>query len=135
MDLTKLAPAPWAVTLTPAPMDSLQIARPDGYPMLLPADDDHPADLAALEFAALARNAFDIMLRRGWSALKSPASDKWRVDTDDGCYFAWGREEEEGVEPAEWPDPFSALVAADEWYRAHVEAKAGVAQEEGPPPP
>lgn len=71
---------------------------------------------ADAEFIAIARNAFDVMMRRGWSPLKS--RNGWRVDQDDGTYFAFGKD---GVEPAEWADPFTALVAADAWYRENVE--------------
>ncbi len=64
---------------------------------------------------ALARNALDVMLRRGWYARRD--GQGWFVDL-------WGLED---VLPAKWDhlgisdDPFTALVKADRWYRENVE--------------
>lgn len=74
--------------------------------------------------AITARHAFDVMMRRGWSALKSPVPcEGWRVDMNNGNYFAFGREDEIGAQPAHWPNPFTALVEADKWWRDDTEAK------------
>lgn len=83
-----------------------------------------PEDEADAEFIALARNAEDVMMRRGWSPVKSPlANEGWRVDMDDGCYFAYGREDSD-VQSAHWHHPFVALVEADKWYKANVGEKS-----------
>lgn len=54
MDLSKLTPAPWEVRKDDD-SGTLFIPRPNGFPMLLEEQDDP----VPLEFAALARNAFD----------------------------------------------------------------------------
>ena len=65
------------------------------------------------EFIVLARNAFDIMMRRGWWAQKR--GEGWAV------YNNWIPLPSD---PLTWPDPFTALVSADKWYRKHVEKGA-----------
>jgi len=55
-DLSKLAPAPWAVKADHE-HGGLFVASLEGFPILLP-ESDGPDGLAALELAALARNAF-----------------------------------------------------------------------------
>ena len=56
LDLSKLTPAPWEVVTDAS--GGHYIPHHDHFPMLLP-ECEVDADLAALEFAALARNAFD----------------------------------------------------------------------------
>ncbi len=78
-----------------------------------------------LEFVALARNAFDVMMRRGWSvgchngkfAAFMPAS------VPQGKYMAQGSTVviKDDLEQGYRADPFTALVEADEWYRENVE--------------
>ena len=69
---------------------------------------------ANAEFIALARNAFDVMMRRGWK-ISRKAGGQWRVDVPT-------RKPYDG---ASWEcladDPFTALIEADRWYREHVE--------------
>ena len=73
------------------------------------------------EFIALARNAFDVMMRRGWIAVQhcmTPGQETWIVlnkfkvaverGGNSGVYF-------------EAADPFTALVEADKWYKENVE--------------
>ena len=67
---------------------------------------------ADAKHAALARNAFDVMVRRGWFPISVPGRGMWRCGTR-GQHF--------GVETIEYADPFTALVEADKWYREHVE--------------
>jgi hypothetical protein len=69
------------------------------------------------EFIVLARNAFDVMMRRGWFVVPNYMTrpgTAWRVKT------AWPNCE---VEWKEWPDPFTALVEADKWFRENVDNK------------
>jgi hypothetical protein len=77
--------------------------------------EDGNADAA---FIALARNAFDVMMRRGWGIFRLK-DETWRVQDEfslwlwnDGRFF-------------DGPDPFTALVEADRWYRENVEGKTG----------
>ena len=79
---------------------------------------------ANAQFICLARNAFDVMMRRGWSV--RPNCDcfgkplpGWKVEKieADGYTSNWVN-----CELAfHHPDPFTALVEADKWYRKNVE--------------
>ena len=121
IDLTKLSPAPWEAILcgkAEAP-DTLkrivQSVDPDGSHIAFVFEDS--PDNAA--FIALARNAFDVMMRRGWTVTKHMQHDadhgKWRVLDE------WDR----SVSPMPPSiDPFAALVEADAWYGKNVETDA-----------
>ena len=108
IDLEKLTPAPWNV----GPYDE---EFPDGM-QCVRASDGPVGGHTDLSFTALARNAFDVMMRRGWQPRRSKETGKWFVDLwhhsnvippDDGF-------------PAH-ADPFTALVESDKWYRANKE--------------
>ncbi len=58
IDLSRLTPAPWEIKAIPGIPNAIYIPKSGGFPMLLPEDDDSPEDVTALQFAALARNAF-----------------------------------------------------------------------------
>jgi hypothetical protein len=65
-------------------------------------------------FIALARNAFDVMMRRGWGITKF--DDGWMAVDDDDMI----------IEPSTAPsyaDPFTALLEADKWHTENVEKK------------
>jgi hypothetical protein len=66
------------------------------------------------EFIALARNAFEVMMRRKWRA--SYDGGRWYVDLYKHCNI---------LDPMtiDAADPFTALVEADKWYRENVENK------------
>jgi hypothetical protein len=104
LDLDKLTPAPW---------------QTDNWDDVTFAWFMSKAGETDRRFVGLARAACDVMMRRGWSPLKS--RDGWRVDTGDGCYFCYGKEDEDGAVPAQWSHPFIALVEADEWQKANME--------------
>ncbi len=65
---------------------------------------------ADAEFIALARNAFDVMLRRGWGVERVWDNDlrvyRWYIVTDAPRALREG-----------FADPFTALVKADEWMK------------------
>ena len=73
---------------------------------------------ANAKFIALARNAFDVMMRRGWSPERM--GDAWIVNDEDNYPLCRPRP---GNEILRWPDPFTALVEADKWYKEHIENK------------
>jgi hypothetical protein len=85
MDLSKLSPAPWN------------------------CGDERGHNETEDYFIALARNAFDVMMRRWWYA--QPEDDGWSVV---GSGFS------EVIE-SRHADPFTALVEADKWYKENVE--------------
>lgn len=72
------------------------------------------------EFHVLARQAFDVMMRRGWWACRIAGSTpiEWRVSTysepsltpTNSGFRSWCRSHA-------FSDPFTALVAADRWLR------------------
>lgn len=70
------------------------------------------------EFICLARNAFDVMMRRGWGVERFIAPDgsfQWSVESNGvrnivGGTTIWSNS-----------DPFTALVEADKWYRENIE--------------
>ncbi len=107
IDLSKLAPAPWSVEAGEGLVDG------NGLP-LLQADDD--VWLLTLEASALARNALDVMMRRGWEPRRYECpmggNPSWQAYWSDGrCVDATNL----------WPNPFTALVEADKWFRENVE--------------
>ncbi len=105
MDFSKLSPAPWHGNVN-------TITR-EGGELFCHAD---------LEFIALARKAFDVMVRRGWYPVRQP-DGKWTVCTNGRAqYFPpllW-----DSWRKLVFSDPFTALCDADEWYREKVEATA-----------
>ncbi len=104
MDLSKLSPAPWQVEqFDRGP--SLTSGPPDDASERFALDD--PMERADMEFAALARNAFDVMLRRGWGPTRD-ITGKWGV-------------EEYWCSLPHQPDPFTALVEADKWHKENFE--------------
>lgn len=137
IDLSKLTPAPWAVVeeCPEGPFDIGQrtVVGPESVTIIELKNDGCASDpspdyvhlfKADAEFIALARNAFDVMMRRGWTANRQ--EDGWWVDAtfdnaDDSDnwhpdnFQRWIREKL-------WPDPFTALVEADRWFKEHVES-------------
>lgn len=126
MDLSKLRPAPWHVErfrrsvgkeffhyydLTYGPADD----PAERFSVL--DDSNLESEEAALRFAALARNAFDIQMRRGWGV--ENVDDGWRVnkwdaDAEGSRFYLWVLKQSE-------PNPLIALVEAEKWYAANVE--------------
>lgn len=117
MDLSKLSPPGW------------RARRFEGM------DDDSPVSPAMTvvdwEFCCLARAAFDVMQRRGWypryvppmysEALGLNSPGFWRVSHESVGCFAFKDSPPHG----NWPDPFTALVEADERFRAARELRVG----------
>lgn len=120
-DPSKLTTAPWIVHDN----GENYWCGPPSNPLLEAAHDDRGR--VAVEFAALARNAFDVMMRRGWG-----------VRLTDVCPIA-------GKIDLQWQaivmcpgsvvginsmiyasDPFTALVEADRWYKENMEKEAPV---------
>ena len=106
IDLTKLTPAPWVDSHS-----DLCFHPKHGGTASVPIDANHR------KFIALARNAFDVMMRRGWGMHQYETEWVILPDEDNELPFeAW-------LQRQEFPDPFTALVEADAWYRENIEAK------------
>ena len=107
IDLNWLTPAPWTA-------DGCDVRGPlnaDRCPMMSIYDEGGHSETEAA-FIALARNAFDVLIRRGWGVVRF--TDGWKVFLSDDWSF---------LRSACWADPFTALVEADKWYKANVEKK------------
>lgn len=119
MDFRKLTPAPQVAEWRDGSKSFIMTVAgvSNAGPWLQCSRDD-------AEFYALARNAFDVMMRRGWQPyrLKSGQWDVQECDTrecpeplcENGMPAAWG------------DDPFTALVEADKWYKENVEKSSEV---------
>ncbi len=96
MDVTKLSPAPWFAY-------GKQLCSGNVL-----AEFESETDAIA---AALARNALDVLLRRGDTFLLCRTDDGrcWMVDGPNGWITG------------SWSNPFTALVEADKKYAANVE--------------
>lgn len=138
MNIEKLTPAPWrserrfsngCETVPRIHCDRSKdrecgwVADLVGAPYL-----GYESTLANAEFIALARNAFDVMMRRGWWPIRNTDGKGWRIawdarDCTNGLVKAWPwwDYEKQMDTPATWPDPFTALTDADKWYRKNVE--------------
>jgi hypothetical protein len=134
LDLTKLTPAPWRWVKEWEDEDGLHwgIDHPTYHescvwPLVLLATDDHHAGNTDMAFIALARNAFDVMMRRGWWPVPCRATSEWwvaqgRLGSDSPIPFDDRQAQVgKGCPTLAWPDPFTALVEADRWYAENVE--------------
>lgn len=136
MDVSKLTPAPWQVK--PGTFDVQEPGEQEDFPCTIAkcwSSSFAPTkDIARTnrDFIILARNAFDVMMRRGWSVSGwrggSVSGSEWMVVTQPGGHPVdndWYRENPGGASGLQrfWPDPFTALVEADEWYKANVEGE------------
>jgi len=110
LDLSKLTPAPWEVHDGGRSDHTVCQRVGEGCKPLFERWDG-TNDLTDAEFIALARNAFDVMMRRGWTPRKE---ERGWVAAD----------AKTGLCPQSFPgffqaadDPFTALVEADKWYK------------------
>jgi|GEM_PF-4080590 len=105
-DLKKLTAAPWGciqacVTADKSPR--LMIGRGD-------SDATKEVTISDIRFIIHARVAFEIQMKRKWTASRD--FDGWCV-IDDACMIVTTAEC-----PTFYPDPISALIAAEEWQSA-----------------
>lgn len=113
LDLAKLTPAPWNEASWAK--DHGRVTTPCG------GFDVGEGRAADAEFIAIARNALDVMMRRGWYAVPCNADAvKWIVVN------AFAVQLERGGNTGTYftaSDPFTALVAADDWFKANGKGK------------
>lgn len=127
IDLSKLTPAPWEVRADNEPnaVDSIG-KRPFAFQLSDHGDKWRSAVCMGWEnhedmaFVALARNAFDVMMRRGWRFKYKNAHNHMRWEVVN-AFGTDGRPIPDEYRIAD--DPFTALVEADKWYTEHVERK------------
>ncbi len=128
MNIEELSQAPWIPWHKPETGSTQDYHGIAGLPMLA---RDHAITFreADAEFIALARNAFDVMMRRGWHTERystlgggfmwripmSLANDMIRQHGANAAQF------KQFASLAKWLDPFTALVEADKWYKENVE--------------
>lgn len=104
--------------LTPAPWEFANITNPeivhDGKRIMDTICSEFPDDEEDLAFTALARNAFDVMMRRGWTA-KAEWSNHGELIID-GWHVVdhIGRRIKDDL--VTYPSPFMALVEVDKCY-------------------
>lgn len=124
MDISKISPAPWRYDIY---SNDIQIG--DGTETVSKIvvngkhdsvySDEETMSVCDAEFIALARSAFDVMMRRGWNPYR--ISGRWHINSgNDGCCM--GRFEE-WLRDMSWDDPFTALVEADKWFKENVDKK------------
>lgn len=124
MDVTKLTPAPWY-----AAKGSDEVWHDTSDRSWFVCDAGHNETVkignaeAEAEFIALARNAFDIMMRRGWWSYLCK-DGLWRYSVvlklERPADLIGGLE---GIHLVGYSDPFTAIVEADKWYRETIECE------------
>jgi len=114
LDLTKLTPAPWHVEKAWSEIvgEVWQVMGPRGLVGKFLQEQN-------AEECCLARNAFDVMTRRGWNP-RCCGPRGWIVQHE--ANYDVDETPADVVPGVFWPDPFTALVEADKWYKEHVEA-------------
>jgi len=99
--LARVSPAPWRKNEYDGEWCHWCVLDADSGVVVKGDEDD-------MEFIALARNAFDVLLRRGDTLLIERTPDgQWMIDST-----------EHGWIPGKYADPFTALVEADAWLKS-----------------
>jgi|SRR6185436_5905864 len=119
MDIAKLTPAPWRYELnrvndgTPSGEcdEVAELFFPGAANSFLQSWNPKESDETALEFTALARNAIDVIIRRGGSPLYLVAQVMASATMTHGERIALV----EFVQSLGDTDAFTALVEADKW--------------------
>lgn len=117
IDPTKLTPMP--VTVQGKFVWGPPTAEPGQAARFVPIIG-HLTNPADAEFYVAAREAFDVMVRRGWGPQMT--ADGWTVRDFPRKHVTEGvKTFREWAIRQSWPDPFSALIEADRWYTANVD--------------
>ena len=119
-DLIKLTPAPWHAVVLPDGMINEWMVRFASVENPCIPCDSTVLDKAHAEFIALARNAFDVMMRRGWTIHKDERTGGWFPVEVVGGHSP--------IRLLRWEHhpihhPFEALVEADRWLAEQEAAK------------
>jgi hypothetical protein len=133
MDLSKLSPAPWT-PIDKRGWSGLESANGEDLVLYATCEGSWHSrvvsdDPAVIPFIALARNAFDVMIRRRWFPRfvgSKEGKQQWvAYDWNGGknlldttaVWFSAGKE----FPNFQSEDPFTCLVEADKWWRENVE--------------
>ena len=114
IDLSKLTPAPWLHIKK----RSWETIEPDVIDYTIDDDGIHGKGESDMPFIALARNAFDVLMRRGWAVC--PRDGKWIVLIPPSVDALWKAFDLHCPDMSR-DDPFTALVDADAWLTANME--------------
>ncbi len=129
MNLEKLSPAPWThIASAGAPI----IQFPGGYVARLCSQESKAFGMTSLapnaesaeenaKFITLARNAFDVMMRRGWYSVPYSVDAKTWIAMNLYCVQI-----ERGGNTGTYfvsDNPFSCLVEADKWMKEQESKK------------
>jgi hypothetical protein len=114
LDLSKLSKAPFRV----CDSHGLCVVDPIGDVVCDLSVGQWTGNRTDAEFIALARNAFDVMMRRGWG-VEQHSNGKWCIAQgtfkEDVKLWEWL------CTVDHWANPFEALVEADRWHRENIE--------------
>lgn len=118
MDINKLKPVPWETDKNAHHEWLIGYPGKDNN-----GRDDffyvaHEMEKDDAEFCCLARNAFEIMVRRGWSV-----RSEW-CNLNEFVVTGWNVVDQNGVPLRQhyvsYGDPFTALIEADMWYKENI---------------
>lgn len=141
MDLSKLTPAPWIATEAIEWHPKQRGSFTDRGAFIMHGDrvvvegglqDEQGGAVGVLkqvdaEFIALARNAFDVMMRRGWGVVWiGGLVKKWGVDWNlDNVPPRFHDLLRDAVVSGSLyaDDPITAIIESDRWYAENVDAK------------
>jgi len=112
IDMGKLTPAPWEAVCG-------SWGNGGVYPYVSNIHHDIYKDAETdLAFIVLARAAFDVMMRRGWSPVKATGCRWILIENELNPYI------DAGELVTAQDDPFTCLVAADAWLTEREKANA-----------
>ncbi len=110
IDPSKLTPAPWELVEV-----SYEHCQRMPHDFIAANGSSEVSKEELVSFACLARAAFDVLMRRGWTVMRNRFGWVVMFDVDDDPVPSPGP-----LSPQQ--DPFTALVEADKWYKETVEA-------------
>ncbi len=120
LDLTKLSPAPWEWNGSWRVCHSAESRIGVVCDTATNNNSRTWENQANAAFIALARNAFDIQMRRGWGVILTP--EGWTISLEGA--FAGSQKLRDAGWRGWFTDPFTALVEADKWLANVEEANA-----------
>ena len=131
IDLSKLTPAAWWVENENGDLGSdgselpVNVLVGDQEDRVCQCNVGECEPVTNAAFIALARNAFDVAMRRGWG-FTGINGHYWPIDPQEFHHVLIEfRGHFAGLSLPDWPDPFTALTEADKWMEEREVAKGG----------